>query len=264
MQRVKYPSTRLRYVRRRRRTIFICVALCVCALAWWGLVSLVSSQPFKINDISVNDVHQVNKEDIMISVNKNLQGSVLWFFPRRTVLTYPKTTIEETLLSTFPEIRSVSLSIEKNILHVTVVEHEAVALACDRADGPCFLVAPSGLLFDTSTQTTLEGKTLYIKEGNNVGSQVLPKEDFERLERSLTSLREIGLSIVSVSLTSQSDITIQTIETIIIAHLPDITQLAERLNLVFEQQALTKETLHTIEYIDARFGNKVFFKPKSP
>ncbi|HCB35364.1 MAG: hypothetical protein A2W52_02740 [Candidatus Taylorbacteria bacterium RIFCSPHIGHO2_02_49_25] len=251
--------------RKKFRNIFLFSLLGIGIVSW--TVYGFSRPNFRIARIEVAGFNRVNDALIRNAVKQALAGSYLGFIPKSHALLYPQSELRATLLRDFPIFASVSLSLRNlSTLRVSVREREAEALWCT-AGKECFLLDSAGVAFAPAGESA--GKMYYRFDGKggapDLGKHVIEAGRLGALLRFLKKLEHEGLAARVVSLKEQDEFEV-------------LLQSGTRLLLRGENYDSTLITLQTLleqdglfsrkdgalgaAYIDLRYGNKIYFKPK--
>jgi len=276
--------------KRRRRAILNKIFLSVFGLgAIFFLFTYISRLPnLNIVEIQIEGNKTVDTEILKTTIEEELAGKYLWLFPKTNILFYPQNAIKNELQDKFTRLNNIDLSIKNNkILFVSLTEREAKYTWCgtevqgvgipqgsqtlEIPKEKCYFLDENGYIFDEAPYFSGE---VYFKfygtTGQPLGSYFL-KDKFKQLTSFKDILVNIGLKPVSLSVTKDGDVEIflsrgssaTTLPKIIFKIDADFQNVAENL-----EAALTTEPLKTefknkyssLQYIDLRFGNKVYTK----
>lgn len=257
-------SKRLKKKRFFLKILFLFVLfLIVCACAVWSLYI----PKFRIQNISVAGAEILSVEKIITNISDSLKGKYVFIIPKNHILVASKKEIIENLLNSFPRIKDVSLEKDfPNSLSIKIKERKSEALLCaeDSPLGECAYVDEDGFVFEKAPYFSGEIFLKFFDErdvGNLVSDrQLLPEEQFKGLVDFKNYLFKENIKILIINLKEDGIYELQTGESWVIL-------LNERNNfrIAFEnlKTALDfsiKENQKKLEYIDLRFGNKVFYK----
>lgn len=245
-------------LRKRRKIIQISIgSLLVIALLYVANYFL-RDPKFGISMVNINGSQTVSGDEIKSYVSNALSGNSLSVFPRNNKFTYPKKTIGNGLVDAFPRISSVGLSITDSNLNVEVLEHKEKYLYCLH-DGKCRYVSEEGALFGPYITPTSSMLVRFISP-----LAYESKEEVKSFTTVATGLTNIGITARSIERTSSNDAIVRTEEGWQIKYdtKEDVTSVLKRLGLALSSESLPKEQWAMLEYIDLRFGAKVFYKFK--
>jgi len=264
-------------VRTRKREVAILIGLLVVAAFIY-----IARQPFTFyRDISIVGNKGVSQEVLLENAREYLNSKAFWMFPRASVFVFKEDALKEKLRARDARIRDVAVStnIFQHSLTVVVTEYEPWAKWCgvvdesapNSTDGPmirggvvCGFIGDDGVLF---TITAEEGNIPLITDErantHRLGDRVLD-DAWLKLVREWT--RDGALppeyAIRTFSLKADGSLRARTNEgwDIVGDATTDAVSSLSYLRTSLEQEIKEKRAL--LEYVDVRFGKKVFYKTK--
>lgn len=266
MARKTIRSSRFARKERHRKTRrFLLLFLAVFSVGG-GLAYVLSRPAFRIQETLLVGVTRAPEETVRALLSEELSGEYLGFIPKAHIIFYPRKAILESLLLRFPSFSRVSLSL-KNLaaLQVAVREREPEALWCVGERG-CFLLDGNGVAFEEANS---ESERLYyrlekVATSSPIGRTVIPPLRLAALFSFLKELEQLSLEPRRVVFSGTRDMEVA---------LSDGARLRLRENdyaraLANLRALLWSEALPrsgdglAVSYIDLRYGNKIYFKPK--
>lgn len=271
----------------RRREFENKILVCLLALAiLLGFFSYFSHLPIlNISEVQVSGNNVVDTKSVQDVVNKEISGSYSHLFPRTNIFIYPENKIKAELIKDFPRLETVNLSIKKDkILQVDVVERSPKYAWCgatipDVANGSpekCYFMDDNGYIFDTAP--FFSGQ-IYFKfygktdmTGDDPAGSTFALGLFAKLIQFKDTLAGMNLKPTSLNFEDTGDIEINlsssavagaTHPKIIFNEDEDFQTIAENLDSALSTDplmSLFKNKYSTLEYIDLRYGNKVYYK----
>jgi len=272
--------------KRRRRAILNKLFLIFLGfLAIFILLSYISkNQNLNINDIQIVGNKVLETETLKQLAANDLNGKYLWLFPKTNVLLYPRNTIKNDLQKKFKRLKEVNLSIKnRRTLEITVLERTALYMWCN-APTPdlnientqkCYFLDTNGYVFDEAPYFSGE---VYFKfygsagldPANPLGSY-FSKQNFQQLISFKNTLSDIGLKPTIFNIADNGDLEIFLSKDTISINNPkiilkinaDFKNIIENLETALNTEPLKskfKNKYSSLEYIDLRFGNKVYAK----
>jgi hypothetical protein len=220
---------------------------------------------FRINAVRVEGFSERLEEDILANILLGLHGKRFGILPYNNIFILPKDKLASSLTESFSEIES--LEIKRDWPRGALIkgkEREVFALWC--ADGEnCAYIDKNGFIFK---QAPIFAGNIFLKffsPGRNfeVGSQMIPENEFRELYKFLRMASGLRIKIIKAVLEDG----VYNLETlsglkIILNNKKTAQRFFEDLNIFIESRA-EKGGLDNLDYIDLRFGNKVFYKFKS-
>lgn len=296
-------SPRLSELKRQRRKavwIRLFFSFFVLTLIFFVLSYLSGLKKINIAEVEVVGNKIIKTEDIRVSVQNEISSKYFWLFPKTNVLFYPQNKIKKNLQEKFKRIKDVNFSIENNRtkLLISITEREPKYLWCgilvpslrgDSNKPECYFMDSVGYIFDEAPyfspgvyfkfygliqMATVEGDQK-INTENPLGQYFL-KDKFVEIAEFKNNLETMKLSPDYFWLTNQGEGNFflsskTTLEPQIRFKLDsDFENLAENLDAALDTDPFKTEFKNKyalLQYIDLRFGNKVYYKfgaPSSP
>lgn len=269
-----------------RKKILFWIFLIILVLI--GLTFLSRWSKININTIEISGNKILEKEAIESTVREEISGNYLWFLPKTNFLIYPQRGIEAELKNKFKRIESVFVN-DKNVntLEIILTERTALYTWCGETlpeintqgvnENKCYFVDKEGFIFDEAPYFSGE---VYLKfygavsmnEDNPSGSYFL-KPYFTNLISLKDSFEKIGVKPVifyadesgDIKAYLSSQIKSQLGPAIIFKADSDYTKIVGNLQSILSTEPLQtdlKTKYNSLNYIDLRFGNKVYYKFK--
>lgn len=261
----------LRARRRRARLALLGSILLIGAVIVYGIHLASYSRYFTIGTITVAGVEKIAPDIISSYVESALSDGSFHFFSRRNIFLYPKDVIEMGIAESFPRVRSARLSrpeVFSRELIVTIEEREPYALWC-ATDADCYAMDDTGFVFTTAaTSTNQDFETQYIfsggVSGGPIGSEFVPGQLPSVLALLRILQQQTNLIPVRIDVQADQDFHVSVTQGFYIkaSFGQEPEAIAQNLGLVLASDAL-RDRLAEIEYVDLRFGNRVYYKMNS-
>jgi hypothetical protein len=274
----KKEKYRRRRLRRSYLTLFLLIVI-MTASVW-----IMRHDRLQITEITVKGNRVVASEVVMGVIEEELGAHYFWIIPKTNLLFYPRSSLKARLAKVSSYIKDIDLSIkELKRLEVSINERKAEYLWCDSlttTESACYLVDESGLLF--SPMTGLSRNLMFIIESdlpaNPINRRPLNSVAFSKLVETIRFLPDIfryagvnNTEIGMVRLAKGGDyiFTIEesrgtkvlTWELWLNSRLP-LSEVAGRFKALWETEEFKTEHLRAgLQYIDLRFGQKIFYRP---
>lgn len=267
----------LRVRRRRLRSALFFAFVCIVGVVGYGIHVLSQLPSLSISDIEVSGVEKIAPEEVASSINAHLDQGGFHYISRRNIFAYPKEEIEARIVAEFPRVRFASVSrpsLLSRTLHVAIGERHAYALWCTEESAEvqksCFALDDAGFIFAPSATTTHgEFETSHVfsggvpVDGGAIGKSFAAGQ-FPSLLALLRILQQETNVVPSrIAVLPEQDFTVDLEQGFFIkaSFGQDPEMLARNLELVLSSEAL-RERIQDVEYIDLRFGNRVYYKLK--
>jgi cell division protein FtsQ len=213
--------------------------------------ALFFSNIFKIKEIEISGEERIQKEDF----KKFLKDKIA----TKNILLIKLSPIRNEILKNFPQISSIEIKRKfPSTLIFKISERKEVAAICQKED--CYLVDKEGIAFERGGEGILKIERENFGDGIKPGDRVIEKEILDKI---LEISKRIELGIEKVSIISEDNLHFKTFQgfEIFIDPQKDIEWQITKLKVALEN-AIPKEKLNELEYIDLRFGNFAYPKYK--
>lgn len=237
-----------------------------------------------ISKVEVEGNKVIDTSAVQSIVQDQIAGKYLWLFPKTNVLSYPKGKIKSALQSNFSRLSNIEVSIQdRKILKVSVSEREAKYLWCGvmplsgvgHPTEACYFLDDEGYIFDEAPYFSGE---VYFKfygspdgEAENPTGSYFSPQNFKQLILFTDVVASMGINPVMISVLPDGDIEMFLARSgsntlgpkIIFKSDADLKNVAENLQAALATDPLMsgfKNKYSLLQYIDLRFGNKVYFK----
>ncbi len=260
--------------------IALTLSLVLIALSSWVL----HRPQLQINHIVVNGNSVVRDDEIRGVTEDVLRGKYFFLFPRTNSLLYPEKEIEASVLAAFKKIESIDLVwIDFHTLSIEVEEQKPYALWCtEKIKGKpddvrdCYFLNTEGFIFSRAPNFTGNVFLRFygdidksidnnIEKGDPIGTYYLKtNNEFMRTNVLVDSIAVLGMKPVEIRLLGEVDIELYMEDgsKILFAREQRRGNILDNLQVVLESETFKNQNEKEIEYIDLRFGNKVYFKLK--
>lgn len=280
MARVDLPQSRLRARRRRRRALVGACALLILLALLGGLVWLSRAPFLRITAVAVSGAQTVATSRLDADVREQISGAYLGLFPRDNIFLYPRQRISKLLLNTYPSFSRVDVhAADFHTVAVEVAEREPVALWCPSAGSgqvpsaggeACSYLDENGLAYAPAPQFSEAPYVFYQGALATTSSpalmQYLTPGEFQSLRALVEALmqKEPDDPIGTVAVDSNLDVRAYFHDDFLLMFSlkDDGGDVFERFSLALIADPFKGKTLSDFEYLDLRFGNKLYYKAK--
>ncbi len=268
-------------MRRRRRRIFLRLFfffLIICVLVG-GIVWVARLDAFSVNTIRVQGNQSVSTESILAISMNDASTSWMYVFPRKNILFYPTSKITSDLKSQYPELLDVAVT-RANLseINITVSEREAKGLWCiesndlllnpnaDATNDQCYVFDSNGFIFATSTSPDDSFIRFYgkhIEAATAIGTTIQSSSTYSEISKLIDGLKGHGLPVARVLIKNPHEFSVYLDKggEVMFSDVRPLDQSLLNLITAVESPAFkASSSKQSFEYIDTRFGNKIFFK----
>ncbi len=247
----------------RRRSLKTIALLLVPLLLIGSLIYVLRLDSLQIKTVEVEGVVALNSDDIQNAALESIGGNYLWIIPKSSIFLVDGGGLEQTILGEFARVQNVNVS--KSIsgsLKIKIAERTSSGVWCS-GSGACYLFDSLGLVFARAGEEDVSGKVVFkgVLQGDPLlkkfGTEAEMKNYFEVLDH----LQSGGLEVSSLYVESTDKATIATSmgDIIFTPTDPNVNGTCENvLLLISNERGRNPEA--QFQYIDARFGNKLFYK----
>jgi len=265
--------------RKRLGIIFSVIGLLIIV----GIIFFLRMKLFQLRTIEVSGSVIVEQKDIQNFINKKYEGKYLWLIPKNNSFFVLPKKVKKSLQEEFPRIDTINVSRNfPSSLFIEITERKGMYVWCGNditrtlvsKNTSCFFVDKEGIIFSEAPYFSGTPFTLFLggsKDASNVlGTQLLPRDDFTNILFIYDTINKLKLSPYAIRILSEreyeillrgdSDFTSST--RIKLKDIDDQITLSQNLAAALNTKIFKEYKINEFEYIDARFGNKVFYKLK--
>ena len=274
-RRTRLSPSRMATRRRKRRLFSIGIGVVLLAAFIGGTGYLSEREEVTVREIVIRGNSVVSEEELRGAVSAALEGTYLFLFPKRNVLWYPRGGVEAAALSAFPRLKTADVvtdDLQKIVL--TVEERVPQGLWCgDEYKSPsggdrCYFLDDEGFIYADAPE--FSGNVFFRYFGTLpmgdpvIGQQFLEPQEFERLAFFRNALREVRIETEALSLVDDIDIELylESGGKVVFDRDQSLSEVLDTIQAVFSSEAFKRQDLLSLDYVDLRFGNKVFYKFK--
>jgi len=273
MARVSLPQSKVRARRKKQRMLVASLVSAAVLVVFAGAVWLAHAPFMRITTVEVSGQSTLNADDISHATLADISGSYLYLFPKNNIFLYPKFKTELDLAKQMPTIAKVSVNAKNfHTLQVVVTERARKALWCGEsaaAASACFWLDQDGLAYAADSDAFgLEASTSYEKYyGALVGDapqNYLTPDQFHALSALVDALaqNQQGNTIQSIEVGAAGDVRVTFADnfTLMFSLSSAGADVYSRFTLALTSDAFAGHSLGDFEYLDLRFGDKLYYK----
>ncbi len=273
MARVALPESRLRARRRKQRILVGWFAVAGVIVVVGGLIALTWAPFLRVTGVDVSGSGAVPVAAISEVALHDLSGTYLHIFPHADILMYPKQAIEGDLLARFPTLKTVDVHAENfHTVAVAVTEQVPAALWCGSvvaSTSVCSFMNADGLVY---APTDGAGEGSFQKYYGDLSTSTMPAQyltpdSMHALSALVATLGQKlnDTPVVATWVDENADVhlTFASGFTLLFADAQSGGELMDRLNLVLGAAPFSSHKVGDFEYLDVRFGDKIYYKLKT-
>lgn len=276
-------SPRIAELKRKRRKVLwikagIVASVIIVVLIVLGFISRI--EKLNISEIKIEGNKVVDTEAIQAIAQEHIAGKYIWLIPKSNFLFYPKDAIKASLADQFKRLKSIEIEFSgAKTLSIVVSEREPKFTWCGEelpqtearaGEAHCYFVDESGYVFDEAPY--FSGDVYFRFYGALTDSNFFP-ENFSKLVLFKDALVAFNMRPTSLYLKPDGDMEIYLSSSKLPPYAPkvifkkdfDLEKTGENLKAAMDTEPLHSDfrlKYSSLEYIDLRFGNKVYFKFK--
>lgn len=234
-----------------------------------GFIFLLRLPQIQIQNVKISGNVFVDTSEIEQKTNTILQKNIAWIIPKRNIFLFSKRELEQQLKQN-PAI--VSVKIRKDFfqtLTIDITEHEKEMLYCTSFEKTeCYYINKKGFLYAQVEGLIIPEQEiiLYTEQGiKKLKDTIIEEKTYTDIMLFVKNTARQEIKIREVYIKSDGVVEFKTADQtrFITSIFDEFKKDFANLVALFEKQVITKEQLQQIDYIDLRFGNKVFYKNKT-
>jgi hypothetical protein len=242
----------------------IIFAAILCGLSWLPFL--------RIKTITVEGEKTVSQETIERTAQEHMVGGYLHFFAKSNVFLYPRRTIEHDLAERYPTLATVKVKAATfTSLAISVSERSPAALWCGAtvasSTGACYLIDKDGVIYAPAVVYSGDVYQRYFGGmGDMLPRQFLPAETFRSLSVLLVTIaknQSLALDTIYIDEVGDVHATFTNGFSILFASTDKGGDVLNRFSLALSADVFKTHGLADLEYLDLRFGNKLYYKLKT-
>lgn len=236
-------------------------------LTWW----VTHKSPLVFKSITVQGAETTSAEDVTAIAEDELNRRML-IWSRNNFMLAPRDEIENRIEESFDWVKSAQVDVKKfSHVVIEITEYTPAYVLCQSTeDAKCFLADETGYIFAQDIYQRGTGYVVFRTGGDapvELGTRIAPKAQFETVVTFIKGLADNDLRASEVMLfeTGQTEVMVEGVRLIIDRNEDPAEMLGNFLLLLARETEVYESRqvfLEQTEYIDVRYGNKVFYKAK--
>lgn len=245
----------------RTGVISLCVIVAVVAMvyslhmAFWRISTIV---------VHGNAVEEV--ATIQAQANEVLNKKIFFVFPQNNILLVPLDAIAAQILNSLPRMKEVAVTrAGLTALEIAVVEREPHALWC-MADASCYYIDETAIGYALAPTFSDSVYVKYSKGGTAeapLGKTLIAPAHYIHLSELVSFLTAHEYPITQVAISEdvqEAFLTIKNGPEIRINIEDELSARADMIITIFNEEPLRDIAISGIDYIDMRFGKKLYYR----
>lgn len=259
----------MRARRRKRRLIVAASALGICVVLFAGLAFLSQASFLQVTSIAVAGAGAVGSTTIADFARAEMADDYLFVFPKQNIFLYPKSTIAQGLLEKFPTLKTADVHADNfHTVAIAVTERKPVALWCgESAETPeaCMLLDENGFAYAPAPEYSGDAFIRFYGTLATTSRQYLAPAAFGDLLPLVQAIaqKEPALALSGVAVDAQNDVHVLFAGGTEVRFGLDDKDTFERFTLVLGAEPFLSRPLSDFEYLDLRFGDRLYYKLKT-
>ena len=262
--------------RRNKRLLIYGLVLIIIASIIGGIAYIAHLPKLRISKVELMGGVLVTQTDIQTEVLSFLRGSYLWLFPKDNAFLYAHDKLENDLKEIFKRIDTIDVKrTGLTALVVNITERKPQALWCSSADEAnitkqCFFMDSNGTIFTEAPYFSGDAYFKYyglvpLQVQSPIGLQYLASStEFSQITGFVETVRKLSLKPLYLVAKDNSEfsLAISGGGFIYFDMKEPLSKTGENLQALLRTPALSGFANRDlpVEYIDLRFGNKLFYK----
>jgi len=267
----KYRSVRLSQKKKKQFQIKFILVFVILIVFIFFLSFLSKNNFLRIKQIKITGNNIIEKNELKEIIDINLSNNYYHLFSKRNILIYPKQSIQKDILKKFPRIKDTNLNLDlPNLLNINITERVPYVLWCkDTATSSCFFADENGYIFSRRDGVVEENFFKYctnlevkLSDAQIITNNIFDSNSFNEIDSFVNFVKGLNLDPYKfVEVGNKYEIYFAKNSKIIFDKNQNIKETINNLQSVLNMEEFTDiEEVKKLEYIDLRFGNKVFYK----
>lgn len=291
-----YQSSKRHAKRRKQRKIRLILRITILAVIVLFLIYITNANFLRIQKIIVNETQYADRNAIENMIKTQLEGRYMGLFSKSNALIFSRSKISREIRKNFPSIQQVDVSLKGlSQIEVRLTEHEGSSIWCDIpvtpattlvhdeetgenkmsaipqvvnsfSDANCYFMNANGMIFAKAEYNNDSEviKTFGFIKTDAINQEYSTPKTFKNLVEFVKLLRRLNIvadQIWTIDGEVYAFVTKENVE-IYIDGSEDMVATFNNLETVINRDAINQAQFANIDYIDLRFGNRVFYKLK--
>lgn len=232
-----------------------------------GLFSLLRADFLRVKSFEISGADTVSKENLASAASAFVSGSKFLILPKSNKIFLDEESLSEHLMRSFGRLESVSVerAIFGSALKIKVTERTPDFLWC-LAEGECFFMSSEGLVFEKVEAGWLpayDDRPVFsgVLSADPIGKNFASPEDMRKYQNFMKDFVDAGFEVGGMSVELENKAVMNTNVGDIVFNPEENTLASSSRNaILLIKDERSKNPSARFEYIDTRFGSKLFYK----
>ena len=227
-----------------------------------GLIFISRADFLQIKDFKVEGAETLSAQNIEDTALKLIYGKWLFFIPKSNIVFFNKEKLATALLANYPRIEKVDVNKQflDESIGLSLTEREANFLWCSLRN-ECFSMTKNGLVFERSGN--VGDKIIFrgVLDNNPLMKNFATLQEMQKYLSFVDALKNAKIIVTEINIESSDKAVAKTNTGDIIFGPEEVDLSISAQNaIILINEIKSKNPSAQFNYIDARFGNKMFYK----
>ena len=267
MYNTRYKRASTRIAKRKKIQKYLGIFLIISATAAFlvGFVFLVRADFLQVKNFEVSGSKMIEADSLKNVANNFISGNKLLFIPKSNIIFLNKEKLKKTLLSQFTRLEKVEINkkfFSKDV-ELKITERSPDFVWCAK-DGECFFMTKTGFIFEKILdEQVLSGLVAFegLLDGSPIFKNFSTPDKMQNYSNFIDVLKRSEVEIYSINIESSDKAIAKTgVGDIFFSPVGKDLLLTAENTLLLINEIKNKNASAKINYIDARFDNKFYYK----
>ncbi|MBL1434351.1 FtsQ-type POTRA domain-containing protein [Candidatus Wolfebacteria bacterium] len=246
-----------------RRTIIVrlytLLAVLALSIVFGGAAYGVWQSEVRVDSISVSGADILLPQTIGENVERSIAGTYAYIFPKDSIFLISENYIRENLTDTYPRIKEVSVSrLDFRSIEVSISERVGVFMWCASATSTTCIASDSdGFLFARADMDLVPVYGSLLADAPEIRNTIFEEGAIPKVSALINALSNFGEEVVQILFRGDDEVVLNFASG---PRLEYVLGEEEYVGQAFPSVLESIEEFSEIEYLDMRFGKRVYIK----
>ncbi len=252
---------------RKRKKLFVRLVFVSFVLFLLFCISsfvLFNSNKFKIQSVNISGVSEHQKNLLLAEVARIMSTKKLAIIPQDRIFSFPVKNVQKNIVKKFLKLKDIEINRDSVDILISATERRPLVILCKEETKNCFFVDNTGFIY---SEAPFFSAGIFIKLIDNrpikpeQGKFLLSKEKFQNM-LSFKNLLDNFFTVEKIYLDVDNvyKFYFENESYVIVSGDDNWENISNNFNIFYNDSIKNKK--QNFEYIDLRFGNKVYYKIK--